>query len=87
MAVTATPIAALTVPDAPTGLVATPGNNQVSLSWTAPINDGGVVIDYYLIYLNGIARPDHYLTTSTTITGLTNDIQYTFSVVAAQFRW
>jgi hypothetical protein len=30
-----------TVPDAPTGLTATPSSTQMALSWTAPVNNGG----------------------------------------------
>jgi len=41
---------AISVPDAPTGLKATPGANQMSLSWNAPVSNGGAVIDYYIIY-------------------------------------
>ena len=36
-------------PDNPTGLQGTPGNQQVSLTWTAPNNDGGTPITGYLI--------------------------------------
>ena len=72
----------LTVPDPPTGLTATPGDSQVSISWSAPGSDGGATIDYYLVYVNGVARSDHYTTVSTTINGLTNGQQYTFTVAA-----
>jgi hypothetical protein len=34
----------LTVPEAPTGLTATPGDSQVTLSWAAPTS-GGAAID------------------------------------------
>ena len=41
---------ALSVPGAPTGLVATPnGGSQIDLAWTAPVNDGGAPIDGYRI--------------------------------------
>lgn len=36
-------------PDNPTDLQGTPGNQQVSLTWTAPNNDGGTPIMGYLI--------------------------------------
>ncbi len=80
--VTAVPSPGKAVPDAPTGLVATPGNAEVSLVWIAPSNNGGAPIDYYQVYVDGIIRSEHYLTTSTTITGLTNDQQYIFTIVA-----
>ena len=70
------------VPGVPTDLVVTPGDCQVSLSWAAPSDNGGAIIDYYLVYVNGVARLDHYSTTSTTITGLTNDQQYSFAISA-----
>lgn len=83
--VSATPFslnAGPTIPDAPTGLTVTPGNSQVSLSWSAPTNDGGSAVDYYLVYINGDVRTDHYFTTSTIIKGLTNGQQYGFEVAA-----
>ncbi len=39
----------ITVPSAPSGLVATPGNSYVILSWTAPTNNGGSTITGYVI--------------------------------------
>jgi len=41
--------ALLTVPGAPTALTGTPGVGQVALSWTAPANNGGSAITYYVI--------------------------------------
>jgi MYXO-CTERM domain-containing protein len=69
------------VPDAPKGLTAKSGNDQVMLSWTAPVNDGGDAIDYYVIYQNGVAVKN-VNSTSTNITGLTNGQNYTFQVAA-----
>ena len=43
-------VATLTVPGAPTGLMATAsGTNTINLSWTAPSNDGGSAISGYRI--------------------------------------
>jgi titin len=80
--ISATPNLSPTVPGEPIGLIATPGNSQVSLTWSAPGNDGGSVIDYYLVYIDGTARSEHCLTTSTTIQDLMNDHQYSFAIVA-----
>ena len=38
-----------TTPDNPTNLQGTPGNQQVTLTWTAPSNDGGTPITGYLV--------------------------------------
>ena len=71
-----------TVPNAPTGLTALAGNAQVTLNWTAPANDGGKAIDYYVIYQNGSALTGHPNGLTTTITGLTNGHSYSFTVTA-----
>ena len=71
-----------TVPGVPTGLTATSGNAQVGLEWTAPSDNGGATIDYYLIYENGTLLSNHFTSTSTTITQLVNGVTYTFAVVA-----
>jgi len=71
-----------TVPDAPTGLTATPSNAQVSLSWTAPVNNGGRVIDYYVVYQDGVALVAHATGTTAIITSLSNGHQYNFTVAA-----
>ncbi|GAA2175706.1 hypothetical protein GCM10009846_26640 [Agrococcus versicolor] len=45
-AITAVPI---TVPGAPTGLAATPGDEQATLAWVAPAVTGGATIDGYVV--------------------------------------
>ncbi|WP_338796768.1 IPTL-CTERM sorting domain-containing protein [Acidovorax sp. DW039] len=75
----ATPLAS--VPDTPTGLVATPGNGRMTLSWTAPASNGGSPIQYYTV--SGSAGSTCQVTTTTcTIEGLTNGTAYTFTVKA-----
>ena len=71
------------VPDSPSGLIATPGNQQVTLSWTAGAN-GGSPITNYLITVSGSSRSINTGSdaTSFTVGGLTNGIAYTFTVVA-----
>ena len=46
----ATPAAPVTAPGAPTGLAASAGDAQVSLSWQAPGSDGGAAITGYRVY-------------------------------------
>jgi fibronectin type 3 domain-containing protein len=83
------PATPLTVPEAPAGLTATPGDSKVTLSWNAPAS-GGAPINGYIIYqgtspggetgtpVNGSPVTD----TSFTVTGLTNGTTYYFKVVA-----
>ena len=77
----------VTVPGAPTGVRATPGDGAAVVSWTAPSADGGTPITGYKIVAraNGVDGPPTIVdaaTTSTTITGLTNGTAYTFTVAA-----
>jgi len=72
--VVSTPVAS--APPAPTGLLATPGNGQVSLSWTAPTG-----ATRYQIYRNGSLVASQAGTTYTD-TGRTNGTAYTYYVVA-----
>ena len=73
---------AATQPSAPGVPVATAGNRQVSLNWTAPTEQGGTPILGYTV--NG--TPSGSCTTQgdtrCVITGLTNGTSYTFTVVA-----
>ncbi|MEA3203293.1 MAG: hypothetical protein QOI63_968 [Thermoplasmata archaeon] len=79
-----TPVA--TVPGTPTALLATGGDGQVALSWSAPASDGGAAIDGYAIHY-GTASGAYTQTssasgTSKTIAGLTNGQAYFFAVAA-----
>jgi hypothetical protein len=78
-----------TVPTAPISLTGTPGNGQVSLSWTAPSGNGGSPItDYSIQYSSTGSAPwttfPHSASTATsaTVTGLTNGTSYVFQVAA-----
>jgi PKD repeat protein len=89
--ITASPVQG-TVPGAPTGLTATPGTSQVSLSWTAPASNGGVNITSYRVYRGTSSGGETLLTTggcsglgavlSCTDTGLTNGQAYFYRVTA-----
>jgi hypothetical protein len=77
-----------TVPGAPTGLTATPGNREVALSWTAPASNGGATITDYLIQASAGGGAYSTIskaasaTTSYTATGLTNGTAYVYRVSA-----
>jgi len=75
-------------PGAPTGLTATAGDSQASLSWTAPEDNGGYAITDYLVQYKVASQPwadfthTAQTTTSITVTGLTNGSTYDFQVSA-----
>ncbi len=71
-----------TIPDAPIGLLVTPGDTQASLNWNAPAFNGGRAIDRFVIYQDGVALSGEPSDSSITITGLSNGHSYTFSVAA-----
>jgi predicted phage tail protein len=72
-----------TVPDAPTGLQAVAGDEEVALTWTAP-SDGGSPITAYRVFVDGVQvhQTATGTTTSYTVTGLTNSTAYDFEVSA-----
>ena len=75
-----------TIPGAPTGLSATPGNTQVSIAFTPPSSDGGSVITNYQ-YTADDGRSWTAFTPTTIaspgiITGLANGTAYTIGLRA-----
>jgi len=84
----ATPVAPTTAPGSPSGLTATAGNAQVSLSWTAPASDGGAQITSYDIYegTTGTVKTTAPVAsakgTSVTVKNLANGTPYYFKVAA-----
>ncbi|HOV19054.1 MAG TPA: IPTL-CTERM sorting domain-containing protein [Ottowia sp.] len=73
---------AMAAPDAPTGVTATPGNAQVTVSWQAPA--GGTPPTSYTVTAQpgGASCTVQAPATSCTVTGLTNGVTYTFTVTA-----
>ena len=73
-----------TVPGAPTNLLADGGDEQVTLSWQAPENDGGLAITDYEVRINGRGSWISMGSTQTThtVTGLVNGTVYVFQVRA-----
>ena len=77
------PVIPSTVPGAPTGLIPTGGNAQVSIAFTPPTSNGGAAISSY----TATSTPGNITGTSTTgspvvVTGLTNGTSYTFKIYA-----
>jgi hypothetical protein len=71
-------------PDPPTGVTAVAGDRAADVSWLAPGFDGGSAVSGY----TATSSPDgktctaSAATTHCAVTGLTNDVNYTFTVVA-----
>jgi uncharacterized repeat protein (TIGR02543 family) len=70
-----------TVPNAPTGVVASAGDASASVSFTAPTNTGGSAITGYVVTASDGTTASG-TTSPITITGLSNDTAYTFTVKA-----
>jgi hypothetical protein len=69
-------------PGAPTSLSGIIGIQSISLSWTAPVDDGGLAIMNYTIYYNGYSVNTVGPVTSYTLTGLTSGLLYAIYVSA-----
>jgi titin len=84
LSVKSIPITAIpyTLPNAPTGLMAVPGNEQVTLNWTAPAYNGGSAVDYYVVYQDGVALTYQQSGPVAIINALVNGQSYTFTVAA-----
>jgi len=74
-------------PGSPTGVSGVPGDGEVTVSWIAPVNDGGSPITAYTVTASpggfGCATNG---ATSCVVVGLTNGTPYTFTVTAANIR-
>jgi subtilisin family serine protease len=80
------PITPHTVPTAPTGVTATSGEGSATLTWSAPIDNGGSAVTSYTVtaYAGATSVQTKVVTpiTTATVTDLTNGTAYTFRVAA-----
>ena len=81
LAVTGTPV---TRPNAPTGVLAVAGNSEATVSWNAPVSNGGTAITGYTVTaLEDSSKSCTTSETSCVVFGLTNGVSYRFTVTAA----
>ena len=73
-----------TVPGAPASVTAVKGDSSVAVSWLAPGSNGGSPITGYTVTSNpgGVTATVPGDVTSSTLTGLTNGVAYTVTVIA-----
>jgi hypothetical protein len=71
-----------TVPDPPTDAFAAAGDAEATVSFTPPGWDGGDEILYYTVTASPGGQTAHGTDSSITIGGLTNGVDYTFTVTA-----
>ncbi len=78
-------VSTATVPDAPVMGTATAGDAQAAVTFTAPANNGGNLITRYAVTSSpagGIDTTADLLSTTRTVSGLSNGTAYTFTVTA-----
>jgi len=71
-----------TVPGAPTNVTAVAGNGQVTVTFTAPSDNGGSEITGYEVTVTPGGKVVTGTSTTIVVTGLTNGVSYTFTVKA-----
>jgi hypothetical protein len=76
------PVTPITVPDAPTILNVVAGNGQVTLTFTAPTDNGGSPITKYTVTSSPGGITADGSVSPITVLGLTNGTPYTFTVIA-----
>lgn len=70
------------IPDPPTNIVATVGNTQASVAFTAPVSNGGSTILDYTVTSSPGGFTQTGASSPLVVTGLSNGTAYTFTVTA-----
>ena len=70
------------VPSAPLNLRAVSGDGQLDLTWDTPVNNGGIQITAYNLYVDGVLTHTTGISNSYVLTGLTNGNNYQLYVTA-----
>ncbi len=78
-----TPVTPTGVPGAPTIFGVTPSNGAASVSFTAPSSNGGLPITGYTVTSSPGGFTGSGSTSPVTVSGLTDGVSYTFTMVAA----
>jgi hypothetical protein len=76
------PIPSSTLPGVVTSVSAAPGTGQATVSWGAPLTNGGSAISGYTVTASPGSATVTVTGTSATVTGLTSGTAYTFTVAA-----
>ena len=71
-----------TVPGAPSGVSGAPGSGSATVSWVAPVSNGGSPINSYVLAVSPVAGSCVVTGVSASCTGLTNGTAYSFTVIA-----
>jgi hypothetical protein len=72
----------VTEPGAPTAVSAAPGNGSISVSWTAPVGNGGAAITGYTVTVSPGGATASCSVSPCTVMGLGNGTAYTATVYA-----
>ncbi|WP_307720041.1 fibronectin type III domain-containing protein [Paenibacillus koleovorans] len=72
----------ITLPDAPTAVIATAGDTEATITFTAPTSNGGSAITGYTVTSSPGGLTGTGSSSPITVTGLTNGTAYTFTVTA-----
>jgi hypothetical protein len=80
---TITIVSPATRPGAPSGVTATPGDRQATVTFTAPASDGGDQVNFYRVTASPGGATATGASSPITVAGLTDGTVYTFKVTAA----